>query len=129
MTEDTLLRFHALRQALVEEKAGLEQRIREITAVLGAATAGTGEIAPAVATTNQESPAPVKSKAKRAMRGALKEAIVAELQKAGTGGTSISAIAQALGVKELNVRAWFYATGKKIKNVKKVGRGVFGWKA
>ena len=126
MIEDTLLRFHALRHALVEEKAGLEQRIREITAALGAAIDGTGEIALAVAATRQKSPAPVKTKAKRV---ALKEAIVAELQKAGAVGVSVSAVAQTLGVKESNVKAWFYATGKKIKNVKKVGRGVFGWKA
>jgi len=129
MNDDTLLRFHALRQGLAEEKAALQKRLKNIDDVLGFGACEPEATPPAVAVTKKKVPSAGKPKAKRAARGALKEGIVGELQKAGEAGLSIPTIAGNLGVKETNVRAWFYATGKKIKNIKKVARGVFAWAA
>ena len=129
MNTDTLLRFHALRQELIEERDAIQQRLCEISAVLADGPSGTKESAPVTAASKGRTAAPAKSKGKRAARGAMKEAIVAALQKAGVAGISVKQLAQDHGFKEGNVSVWFYTTGKKIKNISKVGRGTFGWKA
>jgi hypothetical protein len=59
--------------------------------------------------------------------GALKAGITEALQKAGKQGLHIKELASNLGVKEPNIRVWFYSTGRKIKNIKKVGRARYGW--
>lgn len=68
--------------------------------------------------------APKASKAKRptGKRGALKDAILAELEAAGKAGVSVKDIAPKLGVKSQNIHVWFASTGKKL-GIKRVGPG------
>jgi hypothetical protein len=56
-------------------------------------------------------------------RGALKDSILAALQKAGGAGLAIKDLAAALGVKSQNLHVWFSGTGRKVKGVTKVGAG------
>lgn len=66
-------------------------------------------------------------KAPRAKRGALKETIIDLLKKAGKEGLSVKDIAAKTGVKGANIHAWFFTTGKKIKEIKKVGKSTHAW--
>ncbi len=63
----------------------------------------------------------------RAKRGALKEIVVGLLKGAGKEGMSVKDIAAKAGVKSTNVHAWFFTTGKKIKEIKKTGKSVYSW--
>ena len=56
-------------------------------------------------------------------RGALKDSILAALQKAGGEGLAVKDLAAALGVKSQNIHVWFSSTGRKVKGVTKVGAG------
>ena len=56
-------------------------------------------------------------------RGALKDSILAALQKAGGEGLAVQDLAAALGVKSQNIHVWFSSTGRKVKGVTKVGAG------
>ena len=55
-------------------------------------------------------------------RGALKDSILAELQKAGGAGLAIKDLSAALGVKGQNLHVWFSSTGRKVKGITKVVR-------
>ena len=55
--------------------------------------------------------------------GALKDSILAALQKAGDEGVAVKDLAAALGVKSQNIHVWFSSTGRKVKGVTKVGAG------
>ncbi len=65
--------------------------------------------------------------ASRSKRGAVKEAIIAVVQAAGKAGISVKDVATRLGVKYGNVSVWFGSTGKKVKEIKRVGRGTYAW--
>jgi hypothetical protein len=56
-------------------------------------------------------------------RGALKDLILATLQKAGGAGIAIKDLSSALGVKAQNLHVWFSSTGRKVKGVTKVSAG------
>ena len=56
-------------------------------------------------------------------RGALKDSILAALQKAGGDGLAVKDLAAALGVKSQNVHVWFSSTGRKVKGVTKIAAG------
>ena len=63
----------------------------------------------------------------RAKRGALKETLLALLKEAGATGLSVKEIAAKTGVKGANIHAWFFTTGKKISQIKKVGKSTHAW--
>lgn len=65
--------------------------------------------------------------ASRSKRGAVKEAIIAAVKAAGKAGISVKDVALQLGVKYGNVSVWFGSTGKKVKEIKRVGRGTYAW--
>jgi len=65
---------------------------------------------------------------KTGKRGAIKEQIVAALQKAGAKGISVKDLSTKLGVKPGNVHVWFATTGKTV-GVEKVAPGVYRLKA
>lgn len=86
-----------------------------------------------------EAKAPVAAKAPRAAkppaapkkagkRGAIKEQIVAALQKSGAKGVSVKDLSEKLGVKAGNIHVWFATTGKTV-GVEKVAPGVYRLKA
>ena len=56
-------------------------------------------------------------------RGALKDSILAALQKAGGAGLAVKDLSAALGVKAQNLHVWFSSTGRKVKGITKVGAG------
>ena len=55
--------------------------------------------------------------------GALKDTILAALQKADGAGIAIKDLSRALGVKAQNLHVWFSSTGRKVKGVTKVSAG------
>lgn len=65
---------------------------------------------------------------KTGKRGAIKEQIVAALQKAGAKGISVKDLSTKLGVKPGNVHVWFATTGKTV-GVEKIAPGVYRLKA
>ena len=60
-------------------------------------------------------------------RGKLKDSIVTALQAAGKDGLEVKVLAEKLGVEGVRISTWFATTGKKIKEIKKLGRGQFAW--
>jgi len=56
-------------------------------------------------------------------RGALKDIILAALQKADGAGIPIKELSRTLGVKAQNLHVWFSSTGRKVKGVTKVSAG------
>jgi hypothetical protein len=56
-------------------------------------------------------------------RGALKDSILAALQKADGAGIAIKDLSRTLGVKAQNLHVWFSSTGRKVKGVTKVSAG------
>jgi len=64
---------------------------------------------------------------KRGARGQLKETIIGLLKEAGKGGLSVKEIATKVGLKPQNVHVWFSATGRKVKEIKKVQPGLYAW--
>ena len=67
------------------------------------------------------------SKAPRAKRGALKDTVIALLKEAGAAGLSVKDLSAKTGVKGANIHAWFFTTGKKIKEIQKVGKSTHAW--
>lgn len=66
-----------------------------------------------------------KSSGKRAPRGQIKTKILAALKAAGDAGLKVPDLSKKIGVKNANVHVWFSSTGKKLPEVKKVGKGHF----
>jgi hypothetical protein len=60
--------------------------------------------------------------------GALKDSILAALQKADGSGIAIKDLSRALGVKAQNLHVWFSSTGRKVKGVTKVSAGRWAYK-
>lgn len=67
------------------------------------------------------------AKGPRAKRGVLKDTIIQLLKAAGKEGISVKDLATKTGVKGANIHAWFFTTGKKIKEIKKVGKSTHAW--
>lgn len=65
---------------------------------------------------------PAKSSGKR---GAIKGFILDTLHAAGEAGVAVKDLASSLGVKPGNIHVWFATTGKTIKEIQKVGPGIF----
>lgn len=110
-------------QALEAEKARLEHQLERIDRMI--ALAGGGEVRKA---RGKGKPNGQKGKAAKGGKGALKEAIVAEIQAAGPNGISSKDIAAKVGVESNRLGTWFATTGKKIKEIKRLDRGVYCWK-
>ncbi len=63
----------------------------------------------------------------RAKRGDTKDKIIAVLQSAGSEGLHIKDISAKSGVKLQTLHVWFYSTGKKIKEIRKVAPATYAW--
>jgi hypothetical protein len=66
-----------------------------------------------------------RSSAKRAPRGQIKKKILAALKAAGDAGMKVTDLSKKIGVKNANVHVWFSSTGKKLPEIKRVGKGHF----
>lgn len=60
--------------------------------------------------------------------GQRKAAIVTLLKGAGPQGISLKQICHRLALSSNQLNTWLYSTGKKIKGIKKLDRGVYGWR-
>ena len=72
-----------------------------------------------------EKPDPKQPKAKK--QGALKDAVIGLVTAGGKAGVTVEEIAAKLGVKAPGIHVWFSTTGKKVKQIKKIGRGKYAW--
>jgi hypothetical protein len=121
-------------QKLVERKETLAQQIAEINSELETFEAGTSPRAhsaePAAASKTRAKPAPQQKQKSggRARPGGLKDRIVKELKSAGPQGVKVMDLAAKLGTSYGNVTAFFKGTGKRMKEVSKVGPAQFAWK-
>lgn len=66
-----------------------------------------------------------RSGGKRAPRGTLKKKIFAALKAAGEAGMKVTDMSKKIGVKNANIHVWFSSTGKKLPEIKRVGKGHF----
>ena len=60
-------------------------------------------------------------------KGVLKAKVINALKRAGKDGMHVKVLAKKLKVKEPNIRVWFYATGKKIGNIKQIKPATYRW--
>ena len=120
-TSRTLAEYKRLHSLLLREQAHIQERLREINNALFSQP----EPAPKSERT-PTAPAPPKRKAKT--RGSIVAQIELVLKAAGSKGLSIGEILeQTPGLKKGSLNVWFYTTGKKHPNIKKVGAGRFAW--
>jgi hypothetical protein len=66
-------------------------------------------------------------KAGRAKPGQFKDSVLALVKAAGKSGVTVKDAAAKLGVKAQRVYVWFGATGKTIKEIKKVAPATYAW--
>lgn len=66
---------------------------------------------------------------RRRRPGKLKERVIALLQGAGKSGITVRDIATKLGLKPQRIYVWFNATGRTIKEIKKVAPATYAWNA
>lgn len=66
-----------------------------------------------------------RSPSKRAPRGQIKKKILTALKAAGDAGMKVTDLSKKIGVKNANVHVWFSSTGKKLPEIKRVGKGHF----
>lgn len=119
-----------LRQLIVlaEKREKLTAELEAIEARLSAALRTNPSAAVAVSGKPGRKPS-VKAgrpaKAATGKRGAIKGFILDTLQAAGEAGVAVKDLASSLGVKPGNIHVWFATTGKTIKEIQKVGPGIF----
>jgi hypothetical protein len=115
---------------LTERKESLVREIEKIEAQLSSLISGKtvkttgkrrGRPAKKVAVTKK----PTARTAKRAPRGSLKRKIFAALKAAGDAGLKVPDLSKKIAVKSQNVHVWFSSTGKKLPEIKRVGKGHF----
>ncbi len=113
--------------ALVEQKETLLAQVAQLNAELAGFQSGQ-PAAPVAPTKGKPGRKPGRpAKAKTGGRGAMKAAITELLEGAGESGLSVQDIAAKLKAKPGNVHAWFYSTGKTVKEIKKVKPATYAW--
>jgi hypothetical protein len=63
----------------------------------------------------------------RRKRGALKEQIIGFVKSAGKSGITVKEIAAKLGGKPDRIHVWFNATGKNVKQIKRIRPATYAW--
>lgn len=118
-----------LRQLIVlaEKREKLTAELEAIEARLSAALKASPSAAVSIKSSRKASVVKVGRPAKAAngKRGAIKGFILDTLQAAGEAGVAVKDLASSLGVKPGNIHVWFATTGKTIKEIQKVGPGIF----
>lgn len=75
-------------------------------------------------------PAPTPAKPATAQprkRGQLKEQIIGLVKRAGKLGVTVKEIAAELGAKPDGIHVWFNATGKRVKEIKRIRPATYAW--
>lgn len=127
-------------QKLIERKEALARQIDEINSELQAIESGgeraaaralpaAGTAATPAAGNRGQPPMPARKagRPQKTVRGGLKDRITRELKAAGKQGMKVGDLATKLGTSYGNVTAFFQSTGKKIKEIEKVGPAQFAW--
>jgi hypothetical protein len=132
--------------SIVERKERLQDELREIESTLATYLSLPATPAPRTPRRTRKSGAvrvsepPLEVKAPKSnvqqaeaepgqRRGALKDSILAALQKADGAGIPIKELSRTLGVKAPNLHVWFSSTGRKVKGVTKVGAGRWAYES
>ena len=109
--------LHRLVQ-LIKEKEAIQTKLIQLDHFLKALEAGL---------VAKEKPV-LKGRSHRVRRRrALKGALLEKLKAAGKKGITVKELAVSLKAKPTSVSVWFYTTGKKIKEVKKVGVATYAY--
>ena len=116
------LSINELKQAirLIEQKEALLAKIAEIDRKLEALGSGQGKSKPQK--TN-------RAKTTGSKRRMVTAEILTELMKGGDKGTESIVLAKKLRLSSSRLSAWFATTGKKYKEIKRIGRGKHTWTA
>jgi hypothetical protein len=105
----------------------LKQR-EQLQAELTKVNAAIAKIAGTVPAAFSDEPSTGKGRGRRRGRRNLKASVIAELKTAGSKGMAVKDLSVKLGVPAANIFSWFYTTGKKIKDIQKVGEGRYALK-
>lgn len=118
--------------SLRDQKDSLVEQLGKVTAEIEAFLFGApatptkvkrGRKAKAVKT------APAVEKGKRLKHGAAKELILNGLKEARSVGIAVKDLAPKIGMKASTVHVWLGTAGKKLKEVQKVGPGIYRYAA
>jgi len=101
---------------LIQQKERLQKELALIESTLFALESSYPQAVPSEPKTNKRN---------RRKSAPLKVAIVAALEGAGKAGLTADDIAKQTGCKKASIAVWLYTSGKKTKQVKKLGRGRF----
>ena len=124
----TLTRLVEQRGALQAQLAEIDTKLDRLGDDLIRRTPGNpGKPEPVVKATAVTKARKTGTRAKRKPRGSLKAAVVALLKGAGRLGMLVSDVAVKLGIPYAAIYAWFYRTGKSIKQIRKVGEARYAW--
>ena len=104
---------------LVKRRSQLMAEVAKLDRQLAGYEGGGGATRPAAPT--------AKAGRKRGYRRKAKQEIIELLKSAGSEGITVREIADKFGVNVNRIFNWFYATGKKLKNIKKVGEARYRW--
>jgi hypothetical protein len=104
---------------LVKEKETLQARLAEIDQSLAMLENDR--------TPSQKGSAKARAPRRPRRHGGLKNALLKELRAAGKEGMTVKGLADRLNAKLGSVSVWFYTTGKKIKEIQKVGKARFAY--
>ena len=108
--------------ALVERREVHQTKIAEIEQALEAL------LSPQVPKPVQLGKAFTPAKARKAgKRAQVKEVVIELIKQAGRQGITLKAILAQSGVSQSSLNSWMHATGKKIRQIKKIGRGQYAW--
>lgn len=110
-------------QALNAEKARLEQELDRVNKLLELAGGST----PRIGRPTAEKGTGKRGRRARGGKGQIKEAVVAEIQAAGPAGIAVKDIASKIGVPASRLGTWFATTGKRVKEIQRLNRGVYHW--
>ncbi len=110
---------------LVEQKEAIQKQMAEIDAAI--ASFASGATTGVKMTVGKISVATVAKAGRRARRGSTKAAIVGLVQAAGKSGVTVKEISTRLKIPTNRIYTWFYATGKNVKQIKKVGEAKYAW--
>ena len=128
-----LIKLTERKESLLNEIEKIESQLASLLTGRSARSSGKRRGRPAKA---KKAGRPAKKKAgrpskkagrsgKRAPRGLLKKKIFAALKAAGDAGMKVTDLSKKIGVKNANVHVWFSSTGKKLPEIKRVGKGHF----
>ena len=64
---------------------------------------------------------------RKGKRGQLKEAILDAMRTAGERGISLRDLGDQLNMHSVKLGQWMATTGKKVPQIRNIGRGVYAW--